>query len=116
MVEIKINDHISLRQGITPEEGRIINNLISEAFSKGENVILDFSDVDMLTTAYLNVAIGELYGTYTSDELKHRLTLVNYSDVTAERIKRVTTRAKQFYDNPDEFGQIVDTSLYGKNN
>ena len=93
---IKLNDYLTLNSGVTPEEGTPVYNSIIEAFKKGEVVILDFEGVDMLTTAFLNVVIGDLYKDYSSEKLKSMLVLVNYSEQTAKRIKKVTDNAKLF--------------------
>ena len=112
---IKLNDYLTLNSGVTPEEGTPVYETIIQAFHEGCNVTLDFSDVTMLTTAFLNVVIGDLYKDYTSDDLKTRLVLVNYSDSTANRIKRVTDNAKLFYKDKESFSKDVEDVLNGDN-
>lgn len=112
---IKLNDYLTLNSGVTPEEGTPVYEAIIQAFHEGCNVTLDFADVTMLTTAFLNVVIGDLYKDYTSDDLKTRLILVNYSDSTANRIKRVTDNAKLFYKDKESFSKEVEDVLNGDN-
>lgn len=106
-ITIKLTDHITLKKGITPDEAEPILKQEMEAFKKGNNVILDFEDVEMLTTAFLNVVIGNLYEKYTSEELRAMLRLVNYDEPTAIRIKKVTDNAKAFYKNAEEYSNVV---------
>lgn len=113
MATIKINDHITLNQGITSEEGEPIYKLIVGSLSKNEDVTLDFKDVTFLTTAFLNVVIGTLYKDYTSEQLQSKLHVQNINDETAARIKKVTTNAKAFYENEAKFNEAVDSSIYG---
>ncbi len=110
---IKINDYLTLNSGITPEEGTPVFETIVQAFKEGCNVTLDFSDVTMLTTAFLNVVIGDLYKDYTSEDLKNRLALINYTDSTAARIKKVTDNAKLFYKDKESFNKDVEDVLNG---
>lgn len=113
MTTIKINDYISLNQGITSEEGEPIYQMIIECLSKNEEVTLDFENVTFLTTAFLNVVIGALYKYYTGNQLQSMLHVLNINDETAARIKKVTTNAKVFYENEAKFNEVVDSSLYG---
>lgn len=114
-ITIKLNDYLTLNSGVTPEEGLPVYNSIIEAFKKGKVVTLDFEGVDMLTTAFLNVVIGDLYKDYNSEELKSKLTLVNYTEPTAKRIKKVTDNAKLFYKDESSYKKEVEDVLNGDN-
>ena len=91
MATIKINDYITLNQGITSEEGEPIYKLIVDSLSKEEDVTLDFEDVTFLT----------------------KLHVQNINDETAARIKKVTTNAKSFYSDEAKFNETVDSAIYG---
>lgn len=112
---IDVNSMISLNQGVTPDEGKPINEKIRTFFGQGETVTLNFSGVELMTTAFLNVVIGDLYNDYSSEELKEKLKIVNVSVDDARRIKKVTDTAKLFYANKEAFGKSVDDAMYGKN-
>lgn len=112
---IKLNDFLTLNSGVTPEEGARVYESIINAFNEGYCVTLDFEGVTLLTTAFLNVVIGDLYKDYTSEELRNRLVLKNYSDSTAIRIKKVTDNAKLFYKNENAFVKDVEEVLNGNN-
>lgn len=114
-ITIKLNDYLTLNSGVTPEEGIPVYNSIIEAFKKGDIVTLDFKDVDMLTTAFLNVVIGDLYKDYSSEQLRSMLVLVNFSEPTAKRIKKVTDNAKLFYKDEKSYNKDVEEVLNGSN-
>lgn len=113
MISIKIDNYVSLHQGVTTKEGEGINKEIIAAFNQNEKIELDFKDIKLTTTAFLNEAIGVLYKDYTSEELKKRLSFKNISQETAIRIKKVTNNAKLFYKNQDTFNEMVEDALYG---
>lgn len=113
MTTIKINEHVTLNQGITSEEGQPIYDMIVSSLSKDEEVTLDFSGMVFLTTAFLNVVIGTLYKDYNSQQLQSKLHILNINDETAARIKKVTDNAKSFYSDEDKFNQTVDEVIYG---
>ena len=112
---ILVNDYVTLNKGITPDEGMPIYQQIISAFEGGQEVILDFANVEMMTTAFLNVVIGTLYKNYTSEQLKAMLSFDNYTDATAVRIKKVTDNAKLFYKDQEKFNQSVEEVLHGTN-
>ncbi|MDO4310922.1 MAG: STAS-like domain-containing protein [Prevotella sp.] len=113
MIKIKIDDFVTLNQGITSEEGQPIYQKIVDGLSRNEDVTLDFEGMTFLTTAFLNVAIGTLYRDYTSEQLQTRLNIVNANDETIARIKKVTDNAKAFYSDEDKFNQTVEDILNG---
>lgn len=113
MTTIKINDYITLNQGITSEEGFPVYEKIASALANGDEVTLDFADVTFLTTAFLNAAIGTLYKDYSSERLQESLHIQNISQETAARIKKVTTNAKEFYSDSEKFNKTVEEVMYG---
>lgn len=108
-----VNDYVSLNKAITSEEGQKINDVIRKEFKDGKSVVLDFSGIEIATTAFLNVVIGTLYDTYKSADLQGLLSFVNYSDATASRIKKVTKNAKLFYQNKEQFTKNVEEVMHG---
>lgn len=114
MIRITIADEVTLNQGVTPEEGAPISERIYASFKKGEPVVLDFDRMQLITTAFLNVVIGTLYKDFSTEELQKLLFFENLTDSIAMRIKRVTTNAKAFYENPEQFQKNVDSAIYGK--
>lgn len=115
MHTVTITNHVTLNQCVTPEEGQAINNIIRSHIAEGDIVRLDFTGIQLVTTAFLNVAIGTLYKDMTSEQLKGKLSFSNITDGIAIRIKRVTDNAKAFYKNPELFQQNVEQVLYGEN-
>ena len=115
MNTIKINEEVSLSQGVTPEEGLPIYDKIIKLLKEGKHITLDFENMELVTTAFLNVIIGKLYEKYTSEQLKKMLSFEHLTDGIAMRIKAVSDTAKEYYKNKDQFNQDVDSILYGHN-
>lgn len=112
ILKIKITDHISLNKGITPDEAEPLYEMEMNAFRAGQKVVLDFEGVEMLTTAFLNVIIGNLYKDYTSEELKLKLGLEHLDEATAIRIKKVTTNAKSFYNDEKDYSKVIEEVIH----
>lgn len=113
MKTIRVNEFVTLNQGVTSEEGQPLFELIMETLKVNEKVELDFEGVTFMTTAFLNVVIGSLYKDYTSDQLKENLILKSVSPETAQRIKKVTDNAKLFYADQEGFNKSVEEVIYG---
>lgn len=112
---IRLDDFISCHKGITPDDGEPIYNAILASLKGGIPVVLDFDGVEMMTTAFLNVVIGNLYKDYTSDKLKTMLSFSNLPAQIAIRIKKVTDNAKLFYKDQENYTKIIDTVINENN-
>lgn len=110
---IFIDQKVSMHQGITDEEGIAIYKEILSLLKEGKNIELDFIGIIMMTTAFLNVVIGQLYKDYTSEQLKDRIIFNNISEADALRIKKVTDNAKLFYKDQYSFTQNVEEIING---
>jgi len=112
--QIVVDQLVTGHKAVTPDEGAPIYKLLMESLNKGEHVVLSFSGLDMMTTAFLNVVIGDLYKTYTSEDLRSKLELTGLDEGGMRRVKKVTDRAKSFYHAPDQYSEIVNSVLDGK--
>lgn len=110
-VILRINDYTTLNNGVSTEEGNKVNEYIKSALSRYDVVCLDFSGVEILTTAFLNGAIGSLYKNFTSEELSRRIKLENIQSDDRPRFKMVTDRAKVFYKDQESFNSAVENVL-----
>lgn len=93
--------------------GTLVYKQLEEALSKKETVVLDFNGVEMMTTAFLNAAIGQLYSKYSSDELNRWLKLENVADDDKILFKKVVTRAREYFSNKSHFEDSANNALYG---
>ena len=71
-----------------------------------KKLVLDFSNVDIMTTAFLNNAIGKLYKTFDKQQLNKLISMQNISDSDLILIKKVIERAKLTFTDElkEEFG------------
>ena len=97
METIFIDAKISMHQGVVGEEGVAVYNEILSLLKADKCIELNFQGVSMVTAVFLNVAIGQLYGNYTSEQLRSRIFFTNLSGEDALRVKKVVDNAKIFY-------------------
>jgi hypothetical protein len=94
------------------EDGEKVHLLILEAIKKGDKVRLSFSKVEDLTSAFLNAAVGQLYGEFEEETLReHLLPPVDASPEDLALLKRVVEKAKAFFQDPERFRRAAEKEL-----
>lgn len=97
--------------GVEAEDGQKVYELIRKAIDGGHKVILSFLNIEMLTTAFLNTAIGQLYKDYTEEQIKNHLQVTHISDSGKVALKRVVDTAKLFYKDPEALKRSIDNII-----
>lgn len=58
---LKVRDEIKTPLAVTADKANYIYKSLSDSVANKETVSVDFSGITTLTTAFLNIAIGQLY-------------------------------------------------------
>lgn len=93
------------------KQGDRICQLIVEAFQRKEEVIVDFFGVKTVLSTFLNNAIGALYKNYTSEFLNRSLKLENLCEDDLFIVRRVTKRAREFYQNRGKIAEVLNEHM-----
>ncbi len=110
-IEIKIAEKLGTKFAVSTDSGKYICNLIVKVIEKGGFVELNFAGVGLLTSAFLNAAIGQLYNKYDSPTLQEKLSVSNMDNDDKYTLSLVIKRAKEYFANPEEFEKIVSEVL-----
>ncbi|WP_129020479.1 STAS-like domain-containing protein [Edaphocola flava] len=115
MKDLLIRQIIGNDYAVVTEDGDKVFQLLSHYLIDKETVTLDFEGVDLLTTAFLNSAIGQLYGnsTFTSEFLNTHLKLKNIAPEDKHLFVWVIERAKQYFKDKKGFDNSADKAIYG---
>ena len=95
---------------VASDDGQKVYDQIAEAIPH-RSVILSFKNVTGLTSAFLNAAIGQLYGPFDHKTIRERLTIVDMEPDDLALLKRVVETAKQYFKDPKRFDNAVDEAL-----
>lgn len=91
------------------ESGSLVYDRIKKAVTADKKVEISFLNVTLLTTAFLNIAIGKLYGEFKEEKLKELLSVApETQDKYKIQLKRVIDTAKLYYKDPDQFQKSID--------
>jgi hypothetical protein len=104
---IRIFDEVNGDSAISVDDGDAIYKKIDNALTQGLTVELDFQNIRLVITAFLNAAIGQLYSKYTSEKLNQNLKLANINSDDIHLFKKVIERAKEYFANPKDFEDII---------
>jgi hypothetical protein len=107
VVELRVYDIINTEKAISTEDGNKIFERIDQSFHNGENVVVDFSGIVMLISAFLNAAIGQLYSKYKSSFLNKTLTVNGMSNEDLVLLKKVIDRAKNYFRDKNTFEESI---------
>lgn len=107
-ITINIVNTIGDVYGVEAEDGQKVFDLIFKAFNDKKKVILSFQNIEMLTTAFLNTAVGQLYKDLTEDFIKENLSVSDISESGKVALKRVVDTAKLFYKDPEALKRSID--------
>jgi len=108
-----IKDIINGDTAVSTDDGDVVYQEIVAIIKQGEMVELDFSGINIMTTAFLNAAIGQLYSTFTSEQLNSLLKLVNVAVDDRILFKKVIERAKEYFQNKKGFEDSANRAIYG---
>ena len=89
------------------DDGQKVYELIKKALLENRKVKVSFQNVEMLTSAFLNTAIGQLYKDFSEGEIKNTLSVDNMSKEDASLLKRVVSTAKLYYKDPEEMEKSI---------
>ena len=108
---ISVYECIGGYSAISTEEGDSLYQRIEKALDQGIYVQISFKNVQLITTAFLNAAIGQLYKKYTSDQLNKNIEILDLEQTDIEILKRVISVAKQYFKNQEDVEKIMDAEL-----
>lgn len=82
---------------VASSDGERLYEAIAEYMKAETYVVLSFKGVELLTSAFLNTAIGRLYGKFKEEEIRDLLSAKDLKKGDLMLIKAVTDNAKLFY-------------------
>jgi len=102
-IVIKVADLIGSPLCISAEDAQKVFDKVESLIKDSKAVIISFDHVSMLISLFLNIAIGQLYGSFSEDEIRAKLKVDGLSGDDMELLKRVVDNAKRYYANPQKY-------------
>lgn len=87
---------------VAASDGNKVHDAIKKELDRGQRVKISFSGVTRMTTAFLNAAVGQLYGEFSENFLRQHLAPpIDAEAWQLTRLKLVVDRAKQYFSSPE---------------
>ena len=106
-----VGSHLCVASG----DGEKVYKRLAAALENGRSVLLSFHNVGALTSAFLNTAIGQLYGQFSEEQIRSSLRLEDIESDDLALLKRVVDTAKQYFKDPQRFDQALGEVLEDQN-
>lgn len=96
---------------VASDDGQKVHDQLAKALREGRRVTLSFANVTAVTSAFLNAAVGQLYRSFTSDQIRALLTVEGIEPDDLALLKRVNDTAKEYFRDPERFKAAERTVL-----
>lgn len=108
MITLNVKDITESSLAVSAADGEIVYSKLVEAFEKDEKVVVDFKDIELTITAFLNASIGKLYGRFSTEEIREKLSIENLQVEEKQLLKMVIDLAKRRFEKkyPDNLNNI----------
>jgi len=98
---------------VASSDGQKVYDRLAPILKEGRKVELSFHNITVLTSAFLNAAVGQLYGEFSEGHIRSLLTVQDMQPDDLSLLKRVVDTAKQYFKDPRKFDQAVREILGG---
>jgi hypothetical protein len=94
---LSIFEIVGSRDCIASSDGQKTFERIAAILKGGHGVIPSFHNITTLTAVFLNVAIGQLYGSFNEEQIRALLKVQDMQPNDLMLLKRVVETAKQYF-------------------
>ncbi len=102
-VSIQLYEIVGSPLCIASDDGQKVHDQIAAALRKELTVTLSFLNVEGLTSAFLNAAVGQLYGEFSAEQIRANLSVSDMQPDDLVLLKKVVETAKDYFKDPSRF-------------
>lgn len=93
-------------------DGEKVAKVIANILSHNKPIVLSFLNVEIITSAFLNSAIGVMYkNDETAEKMKTLVTVKDMTDADTALLRRVVETAKEYYKDPERMERSLQEVL-----
>ena len=105
--ELKVKDYCGAIC-MSYEKGEHLFEQISPLVKEGEKVTLNFDGVRLISSAFLNSAIGSLFQYHEGDFIRDHLDFINVPNYSQDTIQIVMDHAERYFNDPQYRNSLND--------
>lgn len=88
---------------ISADDGQMVHDCLAKFLQNESQVAVSFNGVKTIISAFLNAAIGQLYGEFSEEEIRKYLSVDGLEQEDLALLKRVVDNAKIYFQNQKQF-------------
>lgn len=96
---------------VSADDGQKLHDAIAEVLRAKRRVSVNFEGVSILISAFLNAAIGQLYGEFAEDVIRENLGVAGLGPEDLTLLKLVVDNAKVYFHNRKSFDRAWKSEL-----
>jgi len=94
---IRVSNVIGSSICVAVEDGQKLFDVLCQAIRENDLLELSFEGIDLIIPAFLNVAIGQLYGTFSEETISNVLFYTYLEDDDQALLELVIANALRYY-------------------
>ena len=110
-MKISIYEVVGSPLCVASNDGQKVYDRLAAALRAECRVALSFHNVTTMTSAFMNSAIGQLYGAFSEEQIRALLRVEDMEPDDLELLKRVIDTAKLYFQNRKNFDQAIREEL-----
>jgi hypothetical protein len=104
-IVVRVYDVIGGPVCVSTADGQKVYDKIVQLLREEEQVSLSFDRVNVMIPAFLNAAIGQLYGEFSESKIRELLAVRDVAQEDMALLKCVGVNAKKYFSNRTAFDQ-----------
>lgn len=105
-----IHEIIRSDLGVSSEDGEMLYSMIKDKINKNCKIILSFKDIYIVTSAFLNAAIGLIPRDF-KDSIDQYVDFQDLSEDNKKIVDMIIANAQKYYQNPDLYDSAFESML-----
>ena len=98
---IKVSTVIGGAICVATEDGQKLFDVISQSIEDDVQLEISFEGIELIISAFLNTAIGQLYGKFPKDKIDKMLSYTHLEDDDRNLLRLVVANALRYFSNQD---------------
>lgn len=100
---VRITDIVGGGLCVSVDDGQKVFDHLAPLIRAGAKVSLSFAGIETVISAFLNAAVGQLYGQFNESVIRELLSVSEISNEDAVLVKRVVDNAKRYFANKEAY-------------
>lgn len=106
-VVVRVFDIVGGALCVSADDGQAVHDKIAPLLRDGRKVVVSFDRVETMISAFLNAAIGQLYGEFAEERIREQLSVRDMAQEDLDLLKRVVENAKTYFRDPERYRKAV---------